>query len=186
MCIELKSVKPNAGEMRGEKQKILEAKSALYNSFKDKKIEFYIGFPFDSTSDKPTTSNKDKFLGSIIDGKKYYDYSEVLLANELWDFLSSDEETMEQLLDIINSIAKPDFKEKYNKLININTSLEDKKLILSRWNLLSEVALIDNDKVIQDKIESDKRLKRIYTQSIFSNGKYKHQRKEVLKKLIER
>lgn len=50
VCIELKSVKPNAGEMRGEKQKILEAKASLHHTFSDKDIEFYIGFPFDPTS----------------------------------------------------------------------------------------------------------------------------------------
>src|SRR3989339_1404413 len=31
VAIELKSVRPNSGEMRGEKQKILEGKAALYN-----------------------------------------------------------------------------------------------------------------------------------------------------------
>jgi len=123
MCVELKSVKPNAGEMRGEKQKILEGKSALYHTFSNKTIEFYIGFPFDPTSNNSTSFDKDRFLGSIIDGKKYYDYSEVLLSEELWNFLSSEENTMQQILEIINSIAKPTFKADYNKLINSETEL---------------------------------------------------------------
>jgi hypothetical protein len=50
-AIELKSVKPNSGEMRGEKQKILEGKAALFRKFPQKKIKFYIGFPFDPTAD---------------------------------------------------------------------------------------------------------------------------------------
>ena len=57
-AIELKSVKPNSGEMRGEKQKILEGKAALYHKFKPKKINFFIAFPFDPTSDEDTTYDK--------------------------------------------------------------------------------------------------------------------------------
>ena len=35
-AIELKSVRPNAGESQGEKQKILEAKAASFKKFPDK------------------------------------------------------------------------------------------------------------------------------------------------------
>jgi hypothetical protein len=38
--LELKSVKPNSGEMRDEKQKILEGKAALQHIFPSKIIEF--------------------------------------------------------------------------------------------------------------------------------------------------
>jgi len=69
-AIELKSVKPNSGEMRGEKQKILEGKAALYRHLPGKQINFFIGFPFDPTvnpASEPVTSfNKTRFLGSII------------------------------------------------------------------------------------------------------------------------
>ncbi len=176
MCVELKSVKPNAGEMRGEKQKILEGKSALYHTFSNKTIEFYIGFPFDPTSNNSTSFDKDRFLGSIIDGKKYYDYSEVLLSEELWNFLSSEENTMQQILEIINSIAKPTFKADYNKLINSETELLTKKEILTNWNLISELSLIENDDKINSIIEDDTKLKRIYRKEIFKNGKYNSQR----------
>ncbi|RUM42505.1 MAG: TdeIII family type II restriction endonuclease, partial [Desulfurobacterium sp.] len=44
-AIELKSVRPNAGEMRGEKLKILSAKACLKNMFPDKEIRYFIGFP---------------------------------------------------------------------------------------------------------------------------------------------
>jgi hypothetical protein len=40
IAIELKSVRPNAGEMSGEKQKILQAKAALYNEFTEKEIKY--------------------------------------------------------------------------------------------------------------------------------------------------
>ena len=36
VAVELKTVKPNSGEMRGEKQKILEGKTALYNKYHGK------------------------------------------------------------------------------------------------------------------------------------------------------
>ena len=184
MCIELKSVKPNAGEMRGEKQKILEAKSALFNSFSDKKIEFYIGFPFDPTSNEETSSDKSRFLNSIINGTKYYDQHEVLLAEELWDFLSSQKNTMQQIIEIINSIAKPNFITQYGKLIDKDTSLSDKKEILLNWNLISEVKLIDNDKDIQLKIKAHNGLKRIYRRNIFKKGEYDLQRFIELNALI--
>ena len=183
-CIELKSVKPNAGEMRGEKQKILEAKAALYHSFPGKKIEFYIGFPFDPTSEKETKFDKNRFLSQIIDGKKYYDYAEVKLASELWDFLASDTNTMQQILDIINVIANPDFKANYNKLLDVKVSLEEKKEILQNWNISSEVKLIENNESIISKINDNKELKRIYNQDIFKKGKYNTKRCETLSKLI--
>ncbi len=69
-AIELKSVKPNSGEMKGEKQKILEGKAALYRKFPGRQIKFLIGFPFDPTVDtdneEVTSFNKDRFLGQII------------------------------------------------------------------------------------------------------------------------
>ncbi|MFY9591524.1 MAG: TdeIII family type II restriction endonuclease, partial [Bacteroidales bacterium] len=89
VAIELKSVKPNSGEMKGEKQKILEGKAALYNLFPDKQIHFYIGFPFDPTVDPDneavTSHNKPRFLSSIINMNKYFATDESLVANELWD-----------------------------------------------------------------------------------------------------
>jgi len=176
ICVELKSVKPNAGEMRGEKQKILEGKSALYHTYKDKRIEYFIGFPFDPTSLEDTSSDKERFLNSIIDGEKYYDYAEVLLAEELWDFLSSENNTMQQILEIINSIAKPSFIDNYNTLNNPSIELSIKKEILKKWNIISELKLIDNNEIILNKIENDTKLKRVYRKSIFKKGNYNHQR----------
>ncbi|MDP2812389.1 MAG: TdeIII family type II restriction endonuclease, partial [bacterium] len=61
-AIELKSVKPNSGEMRGEKQKILEGKASLYKMFPNKNINFFVGFPFDPTNNTPTDFDKRRFL----------------------------------------------------------------------------------------------------------------------------
>jgi len=105
VAIELKTVKPNAGIMRGEKQKILKAKAALLLKYPDKEINFYIGFPFDPNSKTHTGYDKNHFLKTIVDGEKYFATDEVFLANELWAFLSGEETAMQQILDIINVIG---------------------------------------------------------------------------------
>src|SRR3989344_1274485 len=104
--IELKSVRPNAGEGRGEKQKILYAKAALKLLHPSKDIKYYVGFPFDPTSDSPTGYNKERFFNYLIEFKKYFSYDEVLLASELWDHLSGEENTMDQIFEIITQTIK--------------------------------------------------------------------------------
>jgi len=166
-CIEMKSVRPNAGEMRGEKQKILEAKAALMRSYPDKKINFFFGFPFDPTSKYETGYDKQSFLDSLIDGKKYIDKNEFLIASELWDFLSGESNTMEYILHIINSIATPEFKDFFNYLNNIeNRSEDDYEEKLSNWFLFSEIELLP----IIRKLESlniPSRIKRKIKQEMF-------------------
>ncbi len=187
VSIELKSVKPNAGEMRGEKQKILEGKAALYRKYTNKQIFYYIGFPFDPTNEAPTGYNKRVFLNSIIDSRKYFDYSEILLADELWNFLSNDTNTMQQILDIINSIATPEFIDKYNSLNNLfsETTIEAKIGILRQWNLISEINLLENNDLIVNSIANDTALKRIYKQNIFKDGNYNWLRHARLIELID-
>ena len=185
VAVELKTVKPNAGEMRLEKQKILEAKSALFRKFPSKNnILFFIGFPFDPTSETPTGYDKERFLDSIVDGKKYYDNSEILLADELWNYLSADTNTMQQIIDIINTIATPDFKRKYDLLNNPDTDLSVKETVLSDWNLLSEIELIERNNDILSRISANKRLKRIYNQTFFKDGKHNLVRFQTLKNLV--
>lgn len=104
-AIELKSVRPNSGEGRGEKQKILYGKSALQMANPDKKVDFFIGFPFDPTSDTPTGYDKERFFDYLIEFKKFFDPNEVLLAGELWDFLSGGENTMDEILNVIEETA---------------------------------------------------------------------------------
>jgi hypothetical protein len=104
-AIELKSVRPNSGEGRGEKQKILYGKSALQLANPGKKIKFFIGFPFDPTSDTATGYNKERFFNYLIEFKKFFDPEEVLLAGELWDFLSGGENTMDEILEVIKETA---------------------------------------------------------------------------------
>ncbi len=184
VAIELKSVKPNSGEMRGEKQKILEGKAAFFQKFPDKKINFYIGFPFDPTDENPLGKNKDRFMGSIINCNKFFDSKEVLLADELWDLLSGTKNTMEEILNIINKISTVNFLCKYNYLNDENNRNTDNyKKHLYDWGIFSEIRLLENKDKIIKKIDSNSRLTRIYNQQIFKDGKYNQDRYNVLEEL---
>jgi len=189
-AIELKSVKPNSGEMKGEKLKILEGKAALFREFPNKRIEFYIGFPFDPTINPETESitshNKTRFLGSIINMNKYFASNETLIADELWDLLSQQNNTMEQILDIINSISTTEFLTKF-QYVNNNKNRNCQKYLdlLNEWNLVSEVELEKNNDIIYKKINRDRFLTRVYNKHAFdAKGNYNHDRYLQLRKLI--
>jgi len=189
-AIELKSVKPNSGEMKGEKQKILEGKAALFRKFPEKQIRFYMGFPFDSTVDTKnesiTSFNKFRFLGQIINMNKYFDSNETLIASDLWDTLSGDVNTMEQILKIINAVSTTDFLSKY-QFLNENSNRNNLiyKNTLSEWYLMSELKLINNDVSLKQNIKNDKKLKRYYNKTAFdSKGNYNMDRYVELKKHI--
>lgn len=106
IAIEVKSVRPNSGEGRGEKQKILYGKAALQRMYPNKKIRFLVGFPFDPTADSATGYDKDRFIKYLIEFGKFFDPQEILLGPELWDFLSGQEETMESLLSLVEDTIK--------------------------------------------------------------------------------
>ncbi len=101
IAIELKSVRPNSGEGRGEKQKILYGKAALQLMYPNHKIKFFVGFPFDPTSSSPTGYDKNRFFDYLIEFKKFFAQDEVLIASEFWNFLSGSKNTMEEILDVI-------------------------------------------------------------------------------------
>ncbi len=184
VAIELKTVKPNAGEMRGEKQKILEAKASLFRKYPGKRIAFFLGFPFDPTSETPTGYDKRRFLRSIIDGEKYWAMEEVLLAGELWDWLSGDEQAMEQILDIINRIATPEFIDHYNFLSNIaNRGKEGYVELLQKWGLVSELFLVERHEQLQNRLTTT-RDRRVYNQSMFKRHRYNYERYFHLKELL--
>lgn len=189
-AIELKSVKPNSGEMKGEKLKILEGKAALFREFPKKLIKFYIGFPFDPTinpeTESKTSHNKTRFLGSIINMNKYFALNETLIADELWDLLSQQNNTMDQILGIINSISTTEFLTKFQYLNNNkNRNYQEYLDILNEWNLFSEVELVKNNDIIRKKINEDRFLTRVYNKHAFdAKGNYNHDRYLQLKKLI--
>jgi hypothetical protein len=189
-AIELKSVRPNSGEMRGEKQKILEGKAALYRRFPNKQINFFIGFPFDPTVNpvnEPNTSfNKERFLDSIINMRKYFAPNETLVSSELWDMLSEQQNTMEDILTIINSISTTSFLTKFQLLCDNEKRLTPEyKNQLTEWNLFSEIELINNNDKITQAIENDTTLIRTFNKNAFDNkGNYNLERYSTLEKVI--
>lgn len=189
IAIELKTVKPNSGVFKVEKEKILAAKAGLKNQHGSKEIYYFLGFPFDPLSTTPTSSDKDSFLGYSVDFKKFFDKDEVLLADELWDFLSGDENTMQQIIDIINSIAKTEFMDIYeflNDATNKSTDKEKYLQYLKNWNLISEIELVTAEMKIIKNLKHIKniRLNRTYNQPIFKDGFYNIDRSLALKSLI--
>lgn len=189
-AIELKSVKPNSGEMRGEKQKILEGKAAMYRHFPGKQINFYIGFPFDPTvdplTDSVTSYNKTRFLGSIINMTKFFEPNETLVASELWNKLSGKENTMEEILEIINTISTTEFLTKF-KLLSDNSKRQTPEFRrqLLEWNIFSEIELIEKNDEIVEVIGQDKVLNRTFNKTSFDNkGNYNFERYHALKDLI--
>ncbi len=188
-AIESKTVKPNSGGSHGEKQKILEGKAALFNKFPNHKISFFLGFPFDPTSrDSATGFDKERFTKSVINLNKSFAPDEILLAGELWDKLSGEENTMEQILAIINSIATVEFMEDYNFLNEQQNKIDNPERyreILLRWNLFSEMELFSKNAEIINQINENKTLIKIFNQMIFKAGKYNHSRYEKLKDLLD-
>ena len=190
IAVEIKSVRPNVGEMRGEKRKILEAKAALMRIYRGYEIKYFMGFPFDPTSprEEPTGFYKSRFLRHLVEGDKYLDPQEVLLAGEFWDFLSGEQGTMEEILGIINAIATPRFEEEYEFLQNWRNREEHReqyRSILKRWGLVSESRVVDNMEVIRALAKSSRRARRLLTQTPFDpDGKYRLEREKTLGDLI--
>ncbi len=106
IAIELKSVRPNSGEGKGEKQKILYAKSALKLLHPEKEIKYFVGFPFDPTSPTATDFDKERFFDYLIEFKKFFDPGEILIANELWNFLSGKKGTMDDILEVVKATVR--------------------------------------------------------------------------------
>jgi len=179
IAIESKTVKPNSGIFKNEKEKILYAKSALKRLHPNKEIYYYLGFPFDPLSATPTGYNKSEFMKYSVDFKKYFSSEEFLLSAELWDFLSGETQTMESIIEIINTIATVDFKEKFDFFQNNQNKNNRAEYIirLQNWYLLREKALFENQEKILSNIKYDKPLIRIFNQNIFNNsGDYNEKR----------
>jgi hypothetical protein len=185
VAIELKTVKPNSGGMRDEKHKILEGKAALHRIYPSKKINFLMGFPFDPTvnptNEAITSFNKPRFLNSIINMNKYCDKAETLVASELWDFLSGEKNTMNEILDIINTISTIAFFEKFNLLLDNSKRNSSEYLeLLEEWNLFSEKNLIENN----SSIICDANV-RVYNKMSFDvKGNYNWERHNILREFL--
>lgn len=105
IAIELKSVRVNSGEAGGEKRKILRAKAHLKSIYPEKEIKFFIGIPFDPTGIDPFDYDKDRYLSYLVEFNKYFDKDEILIGPELWDYLSGEEQTMQEILSIIQEVT---------------------------------------------------------------------------------
>ncbi len=178
--IELKTVKPNSDVFKEQKSKFLNGKAALKNRFPAKEIHFYLGFPFDPLHKEKCGYDKKRFFDYSVDFKKYFANEEVLLSNELWDFLSQEKNTMEDILEIINKIAQPDFMDKFDFINDVKNIAVDKgkyKAILSDWFMKRELVMLDHYDKIKVAAKEDKRLQRVLSQNLFdSENEYKENR----------
>lgn len=187
-AIELKTVKPNKGEGKSEKGKILRAKAALKNMYPTKRIRFYLGFPFDPYSSEKTGFDKDKFIKNTVDFNKFFDKKEILLAGELWEKLSGEKEMMTMLLEVIGKIATTNFETKFAMLLENNkklkhdpTARENFKRQMDEWYLLRPKEKEFLERYADLTSELQKGLRRM----VFSNdGKFKNGNDGREKKLI--
>lgn len=192
IAIELKTVQPNSGEFKGEKRKILEGKAALHRKYPKKNVNFYIGFPFDRTVDtekeNPCSSDKQRFMEANINCTKFFAPEEVLLADELWDSLSGKDNTMQDILSIINSIAKPDFEAKVQKIMDIGSQdKEEILLLLKDWYLYSEIDLLNNDDKLRDLVSDNTSTFSLLTANGFNGkGQYNWDRYATLMGLLRK
>jgi Type II restriction endonuclease, TdeIII len=169
VCVELKTVKPNKSVFELEKQKILEAEAALRRAYPKKKVKFFIGFPFDPLSTKPTGYNKQRFMDYSVDFRKHFSERDFLLSAELWDYLSGTTQTMEIILEIINTIATVDFMENFDFLQQKENATQRKDEyinLLKKWFLFREIILVQNSETIRLRISGDKRAVRLFNQNL--------------------
>lgn len=177
VALELKSVRPNSGEMRGEKQKILIGKAVLHKLFPGKNVKYLFGFPFDPTAENDVEYDKQRFLKYLVEAEKFIAHEDFLIADELWSFLAGSDGAMQEILDIINSIATSEFMDKFNKLQDSSTSEDEKREIFSKWYMYSEIKILDD----VTKTHSNQR---VFNQSVFkTDGTYNYSRLKLLELL---
>ena len=173
VAIELKSVRPNSGEMRGEKEKILKGKAVLKELFPQKNIKYIFGFPFDPTATDNVNYDKKRYLHYLVEAEKFIAEEDFLIADELWSFLANSNNAMQEILEIINSIATPQFMNKFEALQNKTMSDEEKRKLFEEWFLYSELYIMDN-------IRRTPSNTRLYNQCVFKNdGSYNIRRREL-------
>ena len=182
VAIELKSVRPNSGETRGEKQKILKAKAALRIMYPDKNVRYYFGFPFDPTASTDTEYDKERFMNNMIEFPKFCDANEILIADELWSYLSGEPNTMQELLDLIRSIATEGFIEKLTFLstpANIINNTARYIELAEEWSLADEVIIARNISYLKASHKTAVQ-KSLYLCSFDAEGKYNERRANTL------
>ena len=137
-------------------------------------MKYIFGFPFDPTSDGDTTYDKARFLHYLVEAEKFVAHEDFLIADELWSFLASSNGAMQEMLDIINRIATPEFMDIYDKIQDEHVDKREKRALLESWYQYSEVAIIDNVRYTTTNC-------RLYNQPIFkTDGGYNEKRLQLL------
>ncbi|MCL2335016.1 MAG: TdeIII family type II restriction endonuclease, partial [Endomicrobia bacterium] len=111
-----------------------------------------------------------------------FDYCETLLASELWNLLSGENNTMEEILQIINAISTPEFQSKFQFLRNSENRTSDTYITrLQEWNLFSEIELVSNS----GSLRQNRNQARVYDKLSFkSDGEYNWERYNTLKRIL--
>jgi len=180
VAIEIKTVKPNSGIFKVEKEKILMAKASLKNLHPNKNVYYYLAFPFDPLDSNSCGFDKHRFFNYSVDFKKFFDPDEILLADEFWSFLSGEKETMQTILEIINSISKSDFMTNYHFLNdpqNCGFDFNKYSELLNEWHLNRESNIVKNKKAVENSSKNNNKLMKLLNQNLFdTKGEYKEDR----------
>lgn len=112
---------------------------------------------------------------------------EVLLASELWDYLSGHKNTIQEILTIINDIATPEFENKFKLLQQYDLSTDmDVSSLLGQWHLYKELELFHNKGIIGSDISENRTISRFFNQKCFdAQGKYNIRRYTELSGLMK-
>ena len=174
VAIELKSVRPNSGEMKGEKEKILKGKAVLKELFPEKNVKYVFGFPFDPTAGNNIGYDKKSYLHYLVEAEKFIAEEDFLIADELWSFLANSDNAMQEILEIINAIATPMFMDKFEALQNKMICESERRKLFEEWHLYSELHIMDNVRCTPSNA-------RLYNQCVFRNdGSYNERRRELI------
>lgn len=186
VAIELKSVRPNSGQTDDEKRKILQAKAALRMKFPNKEVKYLLAFPFDPTAETDTSYDKARFMEYLVEFKKFCATDEILIADEFWSFISEEDNTMQDILNIIKDIATPDFMEEFEFICNPDNLTKKTAQyieIASRWKLVNEVTFAKSITKIASSNEN-KIIRALNTCTFSTQGEYNERRSAALQSAI--
>ncbi|NGY88301.1 TdeIII family type II restriction endonuclease [Bacillus megaterium] len=97
---ELKSNRPNSSEAKMTKQRLLQRAVALQNMYPEKDVQTFIAFA--TTSE----TSKEIFQKHLIEFKKYFSESEILLGDEFWEYISNGSLNIQIIKSMLLAVAK--------------------------------------------------------------------------------
>ena len=118
----------------------------------------------------------------MIEFPKFCEEEEILLADGLWSYLSGEEGTMQELLDLIRSIATSNFMDEFNFIStpdNLIANTDRYIEIATRWCLDDEVKIAN----ALSRLKASKNkcvIKSIYACVFDANGQYNERRSSTL------